>query len=950
MDTVTRNTGKEGSQVGCETSIYSLSAGQKALYYLYQSTPESKAYNLACAVHLSHNVDLNRLRENFQVLFTRHPSFRTTYFIHNGIPHQRVNDELVIPIAEQDASQWSRMELNQALLAEAERPFNLEQGPPCRIALFTRKEEGAILLLMGHHIALDGWSFWICLKELGTLYGMKPGPQGDSQEMSLEPVKTDYFEFVRRQEEMLTGSKAEKLEEYWKDQLNGELPSLDLTTDHARSACQTFSNASLAFRLDEKLTERLKSLARSEDATLYTLLLSAYQVLLHRFTQQDDILVGTPAAGRSGSAFKGTVGYFVNSLVMRGRFQNDPSFRTFLAQMRRTVRSALVHQEYPFSRLVRALAADRDPSRAPLFQTSFVFQKPDDLSFLESLTACSSDIPPVDLGGLNLGPVTVIQQEDQYDLALEMAEYEGSLPGVLKYNSSLFQRSTMERILSHFTVLLHRIVDDPDRTVASLPLLDEKEKKRILHDLNPKESALPECAGIHEWFEKQAMATPEKVAVQLGNDSLTYSALNRKANQLAHYLRSKGVGPDVLVGICMHRSFDMLVSLLGVLKAGGAYLPLDPAYPTERLMYLMEDSHAALWLTGKKNRERLSALSAPAFCPSEEEEMLSRFSEDNPLWKNKPDDLLYVIYTSGSTGKPKGVAMPHQALINLIGWQLQQPGFDGGARTLQFTSLSFDVSAQEIFLTLCSGGTLVLVTDEVRHDMERLACCICDEKIERLFLPFIALQHLAEAICRTERYPLSLREIITAGEQLQITPALRKLFETLRDCTLHNQYGPTETHVATAYTLEGASDTWPDLPSIGRPVANTRIHILDPYLQPVPQGVAGELFIGGKALAREYIHHPELTEERFVSDPFSALPGERLYRTGDLARYTADGLIEFLGRKDSQVKIRGFRIEPGEIESELRCHEGIVDAAVVVREEAPGRKMLVAYYTSDRSK
>ncbi|HEX2520598.1 MAG TPA: amino acid adenylation domain-containing protein, partial [Terriglobia bacterium] len=526
-----------------------------------------------------------------------------------------------------------------------------------------------------------------------------------------------------------------------------------------------------------------------------------------------------------------------------------------------------------------------------------------------------------------------------FDLMLSLVERRLKLVGGLSYSTDLFDEATIERMLGHFEVLLEGIVKHPEKRISDLPLLKQAERQQLVEWNRTKVECSPEW-NLASLFETQVGRTPEAVALEFEGEGWTYSELNQRANQLAHWLRQMGVGPDVLVGLYLERSLETMVAVLGVVKAGGAYVPLDTAYPQDRLAFMLADANPRVVITQRRLRHRISNPTASILCLDAEWESVSRQRSENPGHENVAENLAYVIYTSGSTGRPKGVAMTRGALANLIVWQCQVSNATESSRTLQFTSVSFDVSFQEIFATWCSGGSLVLIQEQVRRDSLALLSFLKEKRINRLFLPFIALEHLAEAAASNNVLPSSLKEVYTAGEQLIITPKILGLFEKLPECSLHNHYGPSESHVVTAYTLPALRSQWPPRPSIGCPIANCQVYILDTHLQPVPVGVAGELFIGGDCLARGYLDRPELTAEKFIPNRFGT---GRLYKTGDLVRYLQDGKIEFLGRSDHQVKLRGFRIELGEIESVLAQHPGVGETVVVVREEVPGNPRLVAY-------
>ncbi len=920
-----------------------LSAGQKALWFLHEAAPTSTAYNIVCAARLRGDVDVAILHEALRLVFDRHPAFRTSYSTRNGNPVQRIRDDVEFSIDEIDASTWSDEELDRRLRAETRRPFDLERDLLCRGHLYLRSGEGPVLLLSAHHIAFDGWSLWLCLREVAAVYGARL----EGKPPSLPSRRADYLDFVQWQEEMLAGPEAEGLEDYWLEQLAGDLPVLELPADGSRAAAHEARGAGLAFQLDRALTDRLEALVKSEKATLNSLLLAAFQTLLHRYSHQEDIIVGCPAAGRTGSRFRRTVGYFVNSLPIRGDLSGDPPFRTLLGRTASAVRSSLEHQDYPFALLIDRLGVNRDPSRSLLFQSSFVFQKPGDLSRMGNLLAVDDDRPLIGSRGLCIGPLTILQQEDQHDLSLEMAEYQGVLSGVLKYRTDLFDSSTVARMCTSFRTLLEAAAEGPDLALSELPLMTEAERESILTRWNDTARDTSSDRCLHELFEEQAKRTPGAVALSSGDEQLTFEELDGRANRLGRRLRKLGVGPDRIVGLCLSRGPEQLIALLAILKAGGAYLPLDPAYPRGRLELMLRDSRAELVLTERRLERSFDLEGVETLCVDAPEEASP---DGGDLARTAgPEDLAFVIYTSGSTGRPKGVAMPHRAIANLIAWQLEETSLPRGARTLQFTSLSFDVSIQEIFTAWCTGGTLVLVEEEVRQDVERLAAHLEDQRVERLFVPFVVLQQLADELRCRPRADLALAEIITAGEQLHVTQAIVRLFEALDGCSLVNQYGPTESHVVAAHRLRGEPCTWPALPPIGKPVANTQLYLLDPSGEPVPIGVAGELHIAGAGLARGYLDQPELTAERFVPHPFDDRSGARVYRTGDLARYRADGDIEFLGREDHQVKIRGYRVEPGEIEAVLCEHESVREAVVTLHRSSPEGDRLVAHYVAAES-
>ena len=917
-----------------------LSRGQQALWFLHQLAPESTGYHIAHALRIRGDLDLPALRRALQSLTDRHPSLRTTFDSVHGEPLQRVDQHAEICFEEEDAGAWSPTTLNERLRADVHRPFDLESGPLLRVKIFARSAREHVLLVAVHHIVIDLWSLAVLVEELGVLYETEKAGAGTT----LAPIQLQYADYVRWQEEMLSGPEGERLERYWRGQLAGELPTLNLPTDRPRPPVQTYRGASHAFRLGERLTDQLKAVGKARGATLYMTLLAAFQVLLHRHTGQEDILVGSPTTGRSRSEWAKLVGYFVNPVVLRGNLSGNPTFETLLRQVRRTVLGALDHQDYPFPLLVEGLQPVRDLTRSPLFQAMFVLQKaPSPTGSGVAPFALGEAGVRMNLGGLPCESVALDHGPAQFDLTLMMAEQDGELSASLRYNTDLFDASTIASMAGHFEQLLDAIVADCDQPIATLPLLGEDERHKLLVEWNDTEAPYPEEACVQELFEAQVERTPDATAVVFEDEQLTYRELNRRSNQLAHHLQGLGVGPEVLVGICVERSLEMVVGILGILKAGGAYVPLDPTYPKERLAFMLDDTQAPVLLTQRRLAVRLPAHEAQLTYLDTDWEEIAKRSDQNPTSGVSADNLAYVIYTSGSTGMPKGVAMPHLPAVNLLSWQARRAVQSAAVPVVQFAPLNFDVSFQEIFSTWCSGGALVLIADECRRSPAQLARVLDEADVGRVFLPPVALQQLAEVVDE-EGLPLpNLRGIVTAGEQLRVTPPITSLMSKLEPCTLENQYGPTESHVVTAFTLPTAPNAWPARPPIGRPIANTRIYILDSHLQPVPVGVPGELHIGGVGLARGYLNRPELTAEKFIRDPFSEDPADRLYKSGDLARYLPSGDIEFLGRIDHQVKIRGFRIELGEIETVLGQHPNVREAVALAREDTPGDKRLVAY-------
>jgi len=909
-----------------------LSFAQQRLWFLNQLEPESPFYNIPSAIRLTGLLDIPALEKSYNELIKRHEALRTTF--------DMVNDEPVQVIAEASSSRLNTIDLQQLsaeeqesrirhlIVQEAQEPFDLARGPLLRMTLVRLQEDRHVLLLTMHHIISDGWSIGVFLREMAALYDAFQ----QHRPLSMPEVPVQYADFAVWQRRWLSGEVLKAQLAYWEDRLRGSLPALNLPTDRPRPAIQTFRGAKSYIQLPEDLTKAAEKLGSLEGATPFMTLLAVFNVLLSRYTGQVDILVGSPIANRRFSEVEGLIGFFANTLVLRNDLSGDPTFREVLSRVRDVAIGAYVHQDIPFERLVEELQPQRDLSRSPLFQVLFILQ--------------NAPFEIIKLSDLVLVPVETDSETAKFDLTLSFSRTREGLEGCLEYNTDLFDASTAERMLGHFRTLLESVVSTPDEHISSLPLITSAEQHQLLVEWNDTKTDSP-TLRVHRMLEKQVEQTPDACAITYEQHQLTYRQLNAMANQLAHYLRHLGVGPDVRVAIYMDRSIDMMIALIAILKAGGAYVPLSVSYPEQRLAAMLTDSGTQIVLSSARLAGQLSNLELNVIGLDASWDEITKESEANLADRTTDSNLIYVIYTSGSTGTPKGVALSHDALSDLISWQLRNSRLSVRARTLQFTPLIFDISFQEIFSTWCSGGTLVLVSDEVRRDPVALLSYIAEKGIERLFLPFVALQQLAEAYVTQGAVTNCLREVTTAGEQLQVTQEVVALFNRLYDCTLDNGYGPTETHVVvTEYKLRGRPDDWPALPPIGRPLANTRIYVLDEHWRPVPVGVHGELHIGGIGLARGYLNRPELTAEKFIPDPFADEPGVRLYKSGDLARYLPDGNIEFLGRIDHQVKIRGHRIELAEIEAALRQHPAVREAAVVKKDGRAGDKRLVCYFVA----
>jgi amino acid adenylation domain-containing protein len=929
--------------------VFPLSFAQQRLWFLEQLEPGRPIYNVPLAIRLRGPLDRPALERSLDEVRRRHESLRTIFPALGGRPVQVISppEPLAMPVSDLTGLPAADREKRALRLAneEARRPFDLERGPVMRVFLFALGETDHLLLLNLHHIVADAWSMGVLMRELGALYAaFRAGRAADLPDLPIQ-----YVDYAHWQRQWLQGEVLAKQLAYWKAQLGGELWPLDLPTDRPRPAVATYQGATLSRDLRGDLAAGLGRLSQEEGTTSFMTLLAAFQALLCRYTGKEDIVVGVPAINRAQGETQGLIGFFTNTLALRADLGGDPTFRELLRRVRATTLAAYEHQDLPFERLVEVLQPGRDLSHTPLFQVMLAPQTP--------------PAQGLALPGLTITDMDLHNGASKFDLTLFLREGAGRLKATFEYATDLYDAATIARMLGHFETLLCGIAADPDQRLSHLPILSGAERRRVVVEWNDTAAPYPDQERVHDLFCAQVRRTPDAVAVTFDGRQLTYGELDSRANQLAHYLQGLGVGPDAVVGICLERSLEMAVAVLGVLKAGGAYLPLDPAYPAERLAFMLADARSPVLLTHKRlppaRGERSPAAAASAVPAAStaprarvirldaDWEAIAGASDAEPECAATPDSLAYVIYTSGSTGTPKGVAMPHRPLVNLIAWQLGRSACGPGTKTLQLTSLSFDVAFQELFATWCGGGTLVMIGEAARQDLVGLPRLLAERGVERLFLPFVALHNLAE-VCRAEgQFPVDLREVITAGERLEVTPAIVRLFTRLPAATLDNQYGPSESHVVTAFKLEGPPEKWPALPPIGRPIANTAMYILDRHLNAVPVGVPGELFIGGVALARGYLDRPELTAERFSASPSGGdQPGGaagRLYRTGDLGRFLPDGNIEFLGRADNQVKVRGFRVEPGEVEATLQRCPRVREAVVVGQRYGTGDKRLVAY-------
>ncbi|WP_339852591.1 amino acid adenylation domain-containing protein, partial [uncultured Nisaea sp.] len=898
-----------------------LSLGQEALWFLYELDRTSIAYNTLFAARLGRDLDMRALQAALDKLTERHQGLRSRFGSHNGKPFSIPSAPAPLDLPVTDVSGWSTAEVESAIAEFADQPFDLEAAPPVRWHLFSGVSNGTlptpVLAFVAHHIVVDFRSLEIIMSDLSSLY--RAEREGRAAALPALPwTNRAYAEWSR---ETLATPAGKRSGSYWLDRLGGELPVLDLPTDRQRPPRQDFTGATITRDLDPALSARLKETAQRLGVTPYVLLLGTFGLLLNRYSGQREILIGSPMLGRTRPELKDLVGYFVNPAILRLDFPKNREGTDFLAHVRETVLGALEHQDYPFPLLVERLQPQRDPSRSPLFQVAFVHEREAGTPLVEQ--GLFSDM----LAGGQRGAV--------FDLTLTALDRTDGYRLTWEYACALFERDTVDRMSGHFEHLLSALLDNTDQPLDTIPLLSEAEAARI-RGWNETDAPVPPARNLVDLIAAQVAERPDAIALDTGAAQISYAGLDARACRLARHLQERGIGTNDIVAIALPRSAEQLIAVLGVLRSGAACLPVDPQDPPERIGFILRESGAALVLTDPASAERMPGDGPAIIALSPDDPLLTKGDATPPECPAAPEDRIYVLFTSGSTGRPKGVEMPHRAIVNLVAWQARQPGLDQPARTLQYTALTFDVSFQEIASTWCSGGTLVLVDEDCRRDGRALLDWIESRNVERVFMPFVALQHLAEST-GNKAFPDCLRDIVTAGEQLRGTPAIRAAFGRSA-CRLHNHYGPTESHVATAYRLPEDVTNWDDLPPIGRPIGNVKIHLLDETGQPVPPGVPGELCIAGPCIAHGYMAQPDLTHERFSEHPEYG----RIYRTGDFARWRPDGLIDYIGRRDDQVKIRGVRVELGEIEAVLSGHPAVTEAAIIVYGHASARR-LAAY-------
>nr|WP_256381140.1 non-ribosomal peptide synthetase [Myxosarcina sp. GI1] len=914
----------------------SLSSSERSLWFFEKLNPQTAVYNIPLVFKLKGAVNIEVLEQSLNRIVQRHEIFRTAYPEVNGQPQKVIATELAIKLAVFELSDTSEAEAWAT--REAKQPFDLAKEPLLRAILLSLESDEYWLVVTCHHIVFDGWSIKILFDELAGYYDALI----NNSAVNLEDLTVQYVDYAHWQQQWLQSEEYTKQLDYWRKQLEGSAPLMELPTDRSRPAVQTYLGDRHYFQLTPELTQALNALSRQEGVTLFMTLLAAFKVLLYRYTGQSDVIVGSPFANRNTANTEQLIGFFVNTLVLRTNLGDDLSFRELLSRILETTSGAYAHANLPFEKLVEELQPERNLSYNPIFQVMFALQK--QLPTAQSLSGLTWEVEEKGTGS------------SMFDLTLDAIETPTGIAGYFEYNSNLFDRDTIARMNAHWQTLLEGIVTNPKAQIAYLPLLTPAEQQTLIDWNQLWVNKTDKSKDVRQLFEAQVERTPDAIAVEFDGRQLTYRQLNQKVNQLAHYLQTLGVGAEVLVGICVERSLEMIIGLLGIFKAGGAYVPLDPNYPQDRLAYMVADSQIAVLLTQAKWQAHLPETQAQIVNLDSDWEQISNYSTENTVINITTDNLAYVIYTSGSTGKPKGVMITHQGLSCFSQSAIRRYRFTSSDRILQFASINFDAAVEQIFPGLCVGATIVLRTDAMLTDLKTFFS-IC-ENLALTVLGFTTSywhQLAAELTAKDISFPESLRLVIIGGEAVMPEPVKRwqkKVIESGKRNRLElvNSYGPTEaTVVTTSYTIPADNSLKGEVP-IGRPWGHLQTYILDRHLQLVPIGVPGELHVGGDSLARGYLNRSDLTAAKFIPNPFSEEANARMYKTGDLARYLPNGEIEYLGRIDNQVKIRGFRIELGEIEAILTQHPNISEAAIIVSEDSTYGKRLIAYLVSRSEK
>jgi amino acid adenylation domain-containing protein len=893
-----------------------LSFSQERLWFL-DRLEGSLQYHLPAVLRLKGELNKEALEQTLQTIINRHEVLRTVILEHEGRGYQHLlpPDSWTLGIIAEPGYKEETEGLSSFIAGLISKPFDLSGDYMLRADLIRLNQDDHILVVNMHHIASDGWSTSILVKEVIALY------EGYANHTELPSLRIQYADYAIWQRNYLQGEVLENKLGYWKEKLTGVAP-LQLPADFNRPAIQSSRGAIHNFKIEQRLSLQLVDLSHRHGTTLYMTLLSAFKVLLYRYSGQEDICVGTPIAGRNQQELESLIGFFINTLALRSQVSGDMSFTTLLADVKRMTLEAYGHQEVPFEKVVDVVMKERDMSRNPLFQVLFSLQN-------------TPEVPELKLGELSLSAENQGHTTSKFDLAFMIVETNLGIQAMVEYCTDLYKEETIDRMVSHYLNLLESIAASPENPVSRLGMLNDVEEHTLLMDFNDTAAVYPKDKTIVTLFEEQVAKNPEVIALVFGQDWLTYKELNERSNRLAHYLQKQGVKAETLVPVCMERSINMVVGILGIMKAGGAYIPVDPSYPEDRIRYMLEDTGASIVLSNTANGEKLGESSIPVIELDSDWELISGQSSADIDDKPSADQLAYVIYTSGSTGKPKGVMIEHHSLVNLVAWHNREYEVTETSKATSMAGVGFDAFGWEIWPYLSAGASIHIIDNDTRLSAAALSALFIDEHITHSFVSTALVPDFIES---SRHKTVSLKYLLTGGDKLSAVNLDGITY------TLVNNYGPTENTVVATNCIVSQNDKV--LP-IGKPISNTQIHILSSDGELSPIGVPGEIYIGGASLARGYLNRPDLTAEKFNADPFSKEPGARVYKTGDLGRWLPDGNIEYMGRIDDQVKIRGFRIELGEIESVLNQHSGIQQAVVLAKEDKQGTKRLAGYVVAE---
>jgi amino acid adenylation domain-containing protein len=915
-----------------------LSYAQQRLWFMDQLEPGGFTYNMPNFFRMTGKIDLESFRKSLEKVIERHEVLRTRFPVVEGKPVQEIMEpyRLKMPVIDLTGKEGGEREAEARRLAteEATKPFDLGRGPLMRVKLLKLGEEEHIVLLTLHHIVADAWSIGVLVREFAALYEYYVR----GEEAELADLEVQYVDYAVWQRERLVGEELERQVGYWREALTPMPPVLELPADHERPRVATYRGQKQRIEIKKEMAERVRGLSRETGTTEFMVLLGVYMMLLGRYSGEEDIAVGVPTANRGVVETEGLIGFFVNMLAMRGELSGDPSFRELLERIKGMALGAYEHQELPFEMVVETLQPERDASRNPIFQVAFQYQ--------------NAEVGELRLTGLRMEEMDSDFGAARLDLMLSMADGgDGTIRGSLQYNTDLYEAGTIERIGVHYMKLLEGVLADPEMRISEVGMMGEEEMNEQLVKWNETGAAYPGEEGLMRLIEAQVERTPDREALKLEGEVLSYQELNERANQVGRYLVGRGVRANKVVGLCVERSIETIVGMLGIMKAGGVFLPLDPNYPQERITYMLGDAGAEHVVAEEKVLGVLAGYEGELILLDGQREEIEAYSGENLDVEVDGEDLAYIVYTSGTTGAPKGVMvrqrnLRHNTLGVIDQFQLQE-----GDRMMQFVSITFDPSFEEILPVLITGGTIVMAKNPAELVGSSLLEFVEKEEINNLHM---AASVFHQTVLEMERLDLSVpacvKFYLVGAETLELERLRAWSKRVVKPMRFINAYGPTENSCsATGYEMIVHPEA--DLPEhrvpIGKPIANVRIYLLDKNQRPVPVGVPGEIYIGGEKVAAGYLNMPEATKAVFLPDPYSNKPGAAMYRTGDLARYLPDGNLDFLGRLDEQIKLRGYRIELGEIEAALKAHPKVNDAVVILREDIPEVKQLVAYLVGD---